>query len=194
MVEQIPCKVQAGVRFTTGAPLEWSMKFRRVYLYDSLSGILTHNNPIHKHHGCRAGTIDPNGYLRVQLQSRFFFVHNVIWELVTGLAPPLGFFVDHIDQNRLNNKWENLRLASKRQNRANSPNAKNKIHLKGVTLLKKRDGTSYKYRASCDGVYLGVFDTEQEAHEAYCKKAQENYGDYWSSGGQPPRKGPVSQR
>lgn len=96
------------------------------------------------------------------------FVHRLVAEGFIGDLTEKE--VDHIDGNKLNNKLENLRICTRRQNitffrlRTN-PN-------KGVGY--RKDGLRNKWKAYITfdkkEVHLGYFDTEQEASDAYQSK------------------------
>ena len=49
-----------------------------------------------------------------------FMIHRIIWCIVTGVDPGPNFEVDHINKDRTNNAWHNLRLLSHSNNRVNS--------------------------------------------------------------------------
>lgn len=90
------------------------------------------------------------------------------------LNPPKGLFVDHIDRNGLNNRRNNLRIATQSQNMVNvKPRGK---YLKGVV----RSGRGFAVNIKTNGnrIYLGTFDTELEAHEAYITKGIEVHGEF----------------
>jgi hypothetical protein len=80
--------------------------------------------------------------------------------------------IDHIDNNRLNNCKNNLRIAS---HSLNSHNKKSINEYKGVIL--KENGT-YGAEITKDGkrFYNGSYDTKIDAARAYDKKATELYG------------------
>jgi hypothetical protein len=73
---------------------------------------------------------------------------------------PFGFVTDHISGDSLDNRRCNLRSITNQQNQFNRKTAK------GYTTL-----PNGKYRAQLQlnnrFVHIGVYDTEQEAHEAY---------------------------
>jgi hypothetical protein len=81
--------------------------------------------------------------------------------------------VDHIDRNRQNDRLENLRWCSRSQNNSNRTN-KNKTGFPGV----HKKGQKYKAEIKINGkkTYLGLFETPEEAHEAYKKKKNEIAG------------------
>jgi len=86
--------------------------------------------------------------------------------------PLNGFMVDHEDGNGLNNQRSNLRIVTNRQNQQNSINHRNG-RLPGVNLVRGK-----YWRATIhikgQGIHLGYFPTELEAHEAYLEAAQGN--------------------
>lgn len=62
-----------------------------------------------------------NGYQRVLLSDnegkrKWYFVHMVIWEAVTGSPIPENLEINHIDERKDNNSKSNLELISHKQN------------------------------------------------------------------------------
>lgn len=109
---------------------------------------------------------ESNGHLSVTIKSRNFLVHQVIWLYMTGEWP--DGFIDHIDGNRKNNKWDNLRVGSNSENMQNLKTAKanNKSTGKlGVTAQNDK----FIARITLNGcqTYLGTFDTLEDAQQAY---------------------------
>ena len=108
--------------------------------------------------GDRAGSLHPNGYRKLSYRKIQVMEHRVIWMLHHGEIPD-GLEIDHINRNKADNRIENLRLATSRQNAHN---------------IKKRDlppcveaTTSGRLRArvSVNGSnkLVGTYDTIQEA-------------------------------
>lgn len=97
---------------------------------------------------------------------------------MTGDEIPEDKQVDHINQNKSDNRWVNLRLASPAQQQINTGVQKNNKHGKGVGW---RDSNK-KWRADIyvDGKAkcLGHFDSKTEAQEAYEAGAKMYYGEY----------------
>ena len=57
-------------------------------------------------------------YMRVNVGGKLYMVHRVIMVLM-GCTLGAHDFVDHIDHNRQNNRWGNLRVVNKKDNTRN---------------------------------------------------------------------------
>lgn len=94
---------------------------------------------------------------------------RMAWLYMTGEMLPREVEIDHIDGDRANNRWSNLRLATSRQNSENIHGAHrdSQTGLLGVSL--DRSGARYLARIFVDGkaVGLGVHSTAEAAHAAY---------------------------
>jgi hypothetical protein len=74
--------------------------------------------------------------------------------------------IDHINGIKDDNRIDNLRSATGKQNQRNQPNAK------GYTKVSNK----YKSQLTLDAknIYLGLFETQQQAHQVYLD-AKEKY-------------------
>lgn len=116
-------------------------------------------------------------------EKKTVYIHRVILERVLGRPLSTDEIVDHINGDGLLNIRSNLRLATVAQNIANSPKSRrNTSGFKGVTWAKHAN----KFRAYITFerklIHLGYFDTPELAHEAYCKKAVELFGEFANFG------------
>jgi len=91
---------------------------------------------------------------------------------------PKGLDVDHINHVLLDNRRENLRIATRSQNTANGYVQQGKSHFKGVYAYKCAD----KWRAGIcvNGVrkHIGVFSTQEDAGLAYDAAAFAAWGEF----------------
>lgn len=88
-----------------------------------------------------------------------------------------GAYYDHKNLNKSDNRRENMRKCTPRQNNINmAPNKRNKIGLKGVSK------TDEKYSAFCrikrKSVYLGRWETPEEAAHAYDIAVYQEHGEF----------------
>lgn len=125
----------------------------------------------------RAGGIHPlSGYYTITLYGRNFPASRVAWALYHGEMPES---IDHINRIRSDDRIVNLRASTQKQNCANRPAQSNsKSGLKGAYFHK----VTNKWAASIGGGgssrHLGLFETKEEAHEAYVKESRKLYGEF----------------
>ena len=118
---------------------------------------------------CKLGTfgcLSTLGYIEGMFQRKMYKGHRLIWLWVTG-EDPGTMEVDHIDRNRANNAWANLRKVQKNKQAWNtSTYSNNKLKVRGV---KQQPGGKYMARIRTNGKlkYLGIFATVEEASQAY---------------------------
>jgi hypothetical protein len=105
------------------------------------------------------------GYVHFSIDGIRVYGHRVAVLLVTGAWPDAE--VDHIDRNRSNNRWSNLRQAAHSENAHNRAIYRNNSSgLKGI--YRNKDRWSASIMAGGKKKHLGTFDTPVLAHLAYC--------------------------
>lgn len=121
---------------------------------------------------------DGKGYLQVKIHTnkkcKTFRVHKLVAMCFHGHNPDgtHKVVVDHIDNNKLNNRADNLRLTTSRDNTTKDRigGASNYIGVNFDKKLKKwRSSITFLYRC----VHLGCFESEIEAKNAYDKALKE---------------------
>lgn len=119
--------------------------------------------------------IDGKGYRHGSLDKSYVRLHRVLWALAYGDWP--GEEVDHIDGNRLNNRIDNLRLASASENHRNQKRSTNNTSgVTGVSWYKPYG--KWRTTISVGGgrsKHLGYFDNIEDAAAAW-EKARQYYG------------------
>jgi hypothetical protein len=136
--------------------------------YKQEAGALVWKQPIsHKAKvGERAGSKLANGYWYINLGKRMFLVHRLIFLYMTGRWP--NHYIDHINGDRSDNRWDNLREATAAENLHNMKTpASNTSGLRGATWDKRLGKWHAQIRANNIRRHLGYFDTKEEAHAAY---------------------------
>ena len=87
--------------------------------------------------------------------------------------------VDHIDGNKLNNFFSNLRWASTTENCRNTKlKCTNTTGVKGVTQHKVTNKWHATIQINGIKVHIGSFDTIEQAKQARQIRANEAFGDY----------------
>jgi len=124
-----------------------------------------------RHKTLRSGkpvlTTNAYGYrvvrISVQGKNKLFFCHRIVYSMFYG---DTDMIVDHINGDRLDNRIENLRAVSSRENLLNT-SVKRRQGLKGAYYEADRDKWLSQIKINYKSFHLGRFDTEQEAHQAY---------------------------
>lgn len=87
--------------------------------------------------------------------------------------------VDHIDGNPLNNQRSNLRVCSHADNMRNRKHQKNsKCKYKGVSRVNNSSGYMARITVGNKTKYLGIYKTQEAAHQAYLKAAYKSFGEF----------------
>ncbi len=96
------------------------------------------------------------------------------------LSAPIGMEVDHINDDGLDNRRQNLRLCTKAENQRNRRITVDcASRFKGVTINLSRT-SPWKARITRDGrrKYLGCFASEEKAALAYNEAATRIFGEF----------------
>ena len=121
-----------------------------------------------------AGSVGAGGYLKVNFFGRNYLSHRIIYEMHKGKIPT-GMFVDHIDRNRKNNKIENLRLATKKENNRNN-SAIGFSFVKDKKQIKKPWQARIRFENKLN--HLGYYETIVDARAAYLRARKQLFGEF----------------
>ena len=100
--------------------------------------------------------------------------------LICGAKP--GELVDHINHDQLDNRRENVRVATRAQNNQNRRMKTRTVSgLKGVTVRQNKASRTWRAIVRSNGsvFYLGTFRTPEAAQAAYVAKARQLHGEFW---------------
>ena len=106
-------------------------------------------NKIHRGYqalqGAEVGYMHHKGYRSTKIKGKQIGVSRIIWEMHNGPIPS-NLVIDHINENKADNRIENLQLLTNKQNVSRSKKAKPTLHYN-------------KYKIKRNGSYLGLFGT-----------------------------------
>lgn len=105
-------------------------------------------------------------------------LHRVIFARILGRPLTKKENIDHINTQKLDNRRENLRLATHAENRRNcGTTSKNKSGYKGVHLSNRNTWVAQigiEHRL----IHLGTFKTKEDAARAYNEAALKYFGEF----------------
>lgn len=106
-------------------------------------------------------------------------MHRVILERVLNRKLERHELVDHKNGDPLDNRRENLRLATPQQNTHNRGiNPRNRCGFKGVMWRKDRNKWLAKITISGQFIHLGLFEDILDAAKAYNEAAIKYFGEF----------------
>lgn len=148
-------------------------ELKLIFEYDPLTGILRwkdgRSNMVQ---GSLAGCVHGSGYKVVTINSKTHKLHRIVWIMLFGQIPD-GFYIDHINGNKIDNRLENLRLATSSQNQQNRPAPKNSSSgYRGVTWHKVVNKWMARICHKGKRTTIGFFDNAEDAYEAYKQEAK----------------------
>lgn len=146
-------------------------QLKSLYDYDAQTGQFTHRRNVGRsaRPGTVAGSLCRKGYIQMKIYGKMYSAHRLAWLYVTGEHP--AGEIDHINRIRDDNRFFNLRVAT-RGTIDNSQNRKirtdNTSGYTGVSFHKKcKKWVAYICHDKQQKI-LGYFDSPEEAHIAYC--------------------------
>jgi len=116
-----------------------------------------------------AGSINSQHYWQVRYKRKGYNRHRIVYFMHTGKWPPR---LDHINQDKTDDRFENLREASLVLNAQNCNKSWGKVPYRGVYYRKDRAAFHTTIRINGKQHYIGLYTTAEEASEAYQKYKQ----------------------
>ena len=151
--------------------------------YESSTGVFTRivSKTNSQKDGCIAGSIHNDGYIIIYIFYEKYRAHRLAWLYMTGEMPK--DHIDHIDGNKGNNSFSNLRLASNKQNLKNrNINENNKSGYRGVSWSNHANKWVANAMLYGKRKNLGYYETAEKAYKAFTDFAKLNYGEFYNAG------------
>jgi len=160
-------------------------RLKQLLHYDPKTGVFTWKEfaSSSRPKGSQAGCFDKAmGYVAIGIDNKLYRAHRLAWLYQTGDFPEAE--IDHIDHNRSNNSFSNLRLATSSINNKNrSLSPLNKSGFTGVHLNKKTGSWIARIKVNGKNIYLGAHKEKTAAINAR-RKANKKYGFHENHGAQ----------
>jgi len=115
--------------------------------------------------GSILGSFTKAGYIEFAIDGKNYYAHRLAVLYMTGCLPEI---TDHINRNRSDNRWTNLRVCTQQVNTHNDgllPRSHSILKWRGVYSNHKK--YIAKININHKQIYLGTFNTPEEAHMKY---------------------------
>jgi len=129
--------------------------------------------------GRKAGSLNSNGYRRIQFMKNELLLHRVAYYMHYGVDP-LEKLVDHINGDKADNRIKNLRLVTNQQNLFNksSLSKRNFSGFTGVFWNKKARKWQSGIWCNVKNIYLGLYSNKEDAIKARKEAEIKYYGEF----------------
>jgi hypothetical protein len=124
--------------------------------------------------GATAGGVNKgHGYHVIRLYGKLYLAHRLAWFYMTGEWP---IELDHINRIKHDNRWDNLRKATRSQNASHIRRVKKRNLPQGVY----KNYNSFKAMAFVNKIkyYLGTYKTPEEAYKVYVEFKRKHCGSF----------------
>ena len=152
-------------------------RVREALAYDLRTGVFTWRI---NRAGAKIGDVaggKTNGYAMIRLDDCAVYGHRLAWFYVYGAWPDGQ--IDHINGNRSDNSWDNLRSASQSENSCNGVlRSTNTSGYRGVSWSKEKKKWVSRIVKDKKQYVIGYFSDKEEAYYAYLTAARELHGEF----------------
>lgn len=158
-------------------------RLREVLDYNPITGVFVWKiSPANhvKSGSIAGGRVVTTGYIKIIIDKKAYLAHRLAWLYMTGTCLRVSI-IDHKNRIVDDNRWENLRLCSRSQNRVNSKLSINSTTgYKNISVVRRYGKIKYRARTKKDGkeYYLGSFDTLEEAVTIAKASARQLHGEF----------------
>ena len=157
---------------------------KSVFNYDPETGLFTWRHSGVRQRDCAgrlAGVSLKIGYISIRWReakrSYSFYAHRLAWFYETGRWP--ADIIDHKNGNRSDNRFCNLREASRRQNQQNrGMHPRNTSGYKNVGWNRALGKWRVRLRVNDKSIHIGLYDDISSAHRAACSAREKYFGEF----------------
>ncbi len=148
--------------------------------YDPETGVFTRK--VHARNGATTGSVSSatsngHGYARMGIKRRRYYVHRLAWFYMTGDWPIDE--IDHANRDRSDNRFDNLRLASRTQQMGNTPlSPKSTSGVRGVYWAVRQKKWRAYITKNDKTVDLGGFGSLEQAAQVRRAAAIDYFGSF----------------
>lgn len=154
-------------------------RLRELLHYDPETGVFTwlRGRNCNAMAGDVAGTVNPKGYVVIFIDRRPYRAHRLAYLYMMNRWPPDE--VDHRNGERADNRWTNLRPATRAENARNRRMRSTKaVPFKGVSWSIRDRRFFATIRVNGKQVFLPYRRTAEEAHADYVAAAIKHFGEF----------------
>lgn len=155
------------------------MRLKELLHYDPSTGVFTwlRDRRGTAYAGSQAGSLDVSGYRVISVDSRPYRASHLAWLYMTGEMP--SRIIDHADLARSNDRWDNLRLADRSQNAANTAAYKNsQSGVRGVYWNKQQRKWCAQLRQGGKLRHISFHTSIDDAAKAYARAAADYFKEF----------------
>lgn len=151
-------------------------RFKEIFVYEPANGWLTNrfSRSSRALAGERAGCADGK-YRSVYVDGTKYREHQIVWIYVYGNWPD---YIDHRDGDGTNNRLSNLRKVDKYESNQNVTHVVGLSGLRGALLDSERSKWRSYIHVRGRSIFLGRFDTPEEANQAYLAAVDKYHGEF----------------
>jgi hypothetical protein len=130
--------------------------------------------------GNKAGTLQNNGYFSTKVNGKLYLNHRLIFLYHYGYLPK---FIDHINNNSLDNRLENLRECTLSQNQQNQQLRRNNTSgVKGVCWHKKSKKWIVHIHVNGKNKHFGLYENIELAITAAKTMRNQHHKEFANHG------------